>query len=201
MARRKLSLLLGPALAGALALAGGALLRAETTTPPAPVAAAVQPPQAPAQAAAAPVQAKPAPQAAKNGPKPLKAKKKAPSPSRPLWAELNAQQQQILAPLKPDWDNMERERKVKWIGIAKRYPKMKPEAQDRVQKRMDKWANLSPEQRRQARENYRQIAKKLPPDRRAKLREQWAQYQAMSPQERQVLLLEPAQPPKTKKRK
>ncbi len=191
MARRKPLLLPALALGGALALAGGALLRAETT---------IQPGQVPAQAAPAPAQAKAAPaQAAKNGPKPLKAKKKARSPSRPLWAELNAQQQQILAPLKPDWDNMERDRKVKWIGIAKRYPKMKPEAQERVQKRMDKWANLSPEQRRQARENYRAIAK-VPPEKRKSLREQWAAYQALSPGERERLVAEPVEPARKKKK-
>ena len=45
------------------------------------------------------------------------------STSNPAWAELNAEQQQILAPLKPDWETLEPERKRKWIGIAKRSAK------------------------------------------------------------------------------
>ena len=55
---------------------------------------------------------------------------------------------------------------------------MKAEEQERVQRRMQAWAKLTPEQRRQARENYKQIAK-VPPDKRGNLREQWAEYQAL----------------------
>ena len=55
---------------------------------------------------------------------------------------------------------------------------MKAEEQERVQRRMQRWAKLTPEQRRQARETYKQIAK-VPPDKRDNLREQWAEYQAL----------------------
>ena len=82
------------------------------------------------------------------------AKAKAPGPA--AWAELTAEQQKILAPLKADWESLEPERRRKWIGIAKRYPKMKAEEQERVQRRMQAWAKLTPEQRRQARETYKQ---------------------------------------------
>ena len=129
---------------------------------------------------------------------PAKAAAKAKKPKGPQWAELSADQQMILAPLKPDWENLEPERKQKWIGIAKRYPKMKPQEQERVQKRMHDWAALTPEQRRQARENYRQMAK-VPADKR-KLREQWAEYQQLSPHERESLVFEPVEPPKKKKK-
>lgn len=117
----------------------------------------------------------------------------------PAWAELPAEQQQILAPLKADWESLERERKKKWIGIAKRYPKMKPEAQARVQRRMQEWAKLTPEQRRQARESYRAIAKQR--EKTRSLREQWAEYQALPPAEREHLIQEPARPAPPKKKK
>ena len=86
-------------------------------------------------------------------PQPSPAKKAAKAPTvkknvRPAWAELTAEQQLILAPLKSDWDTLEVERRQKWIQIAKRYPRMKPLEQDRVQRRMQAWASLSPEQRR-----------------------------------------------------
>src|SRR5437016_4917526 len=77
-----------------------------------------------------------------------------PAKKQPNWNELNADQQQILAPLQNDWDQLEPVRKRKWLGIAKRYPKMKPEEQQRVQKRMQTWARLTPEQRRAARERH-----------------------------------------------
>jgi len=79
--------------------------------------------------------------------KPAVAKQAAkPKPNvRPAWAELTAEQQQILAPLKPDWDTLDPERRQKWIGIAKRYPRMKAQEQERVQRRMQAWARLTPE--------------------------------------------------------
>jgi hypothetical protein len=93
------------------------------------------------------------------------------------WAELNAAQQEVLAPLKADWENLSPERRRKWIGIANRYPRMAPVEQERVQRRMQRWANLSPEQRQRARENYRRMAK-ASAEKRRRLRQQWAEYQA-----------------------
>jgi hypothetical protein len=101
---------------------------------------------------------------------------KAKAPARPAWAELTAEQQKILAPLKADWDSLEPERRRKWIGVAKRYPQMNFQAQERVQRRMQAWAKLTPEQRRLARENYKRLAKQ-PPAKREQLRQQWAEYQ------------------------
>jgi hypothetical protein len=133
--------------------------------------------------------------AAKPAPKPPAAK--AQVQNRPAWAGLTAEQQMILAPLKTDWESLAPERRRKWIGIAKRYPKMKLEEQERVQRRMQDWAKLSPEQRRQARENYKRIVK-APPERREKLRQEWAEYQALPPHERQNLV---PPPPAEKKRR
>ncbi len=144
--------------------------------------------------------AKPAAQAKAPG-TPAAAKQKTAKKKKggPAWAELSSEHQAVLEPLKDTWDDLDAERKRKWIGIAKRYPKMKPEAQARVQKRMQLWANLSPEQRRQARENYRAIAK-VPPEKRKSLREQWAAYQALSPGERERLVAEPVEPARKKKK-
>ena len=105
--------------------------------------------------------------------------KRAPA-ARPAWAELTVEQQKVLAPLKTDWDELARERKLKWVGIAKRYPAMKPQEQQRVQRRMQEWAKLTPQQRRQARETYKHLAKQ-PPETRDKLREHWAEYQRQQP--------------------
>jgi hypothetical protein len=98
-------------------------------------------------------------------------------PRRYTWAELTATQQEVLAPLKPDWENLPIERRRNWVGIANRYPKMAQVEQERVQKRMQRWANLTPEQRARARENYRRMAK-ASAEKRRRLRQQWAEYQA-----------------------
>ena len=118
---------------------------------------------------------------------------------RPAWAELTADQQRILAPLKPDWDALEPERRQKWMAIAKRYPKMKPEEQERVTRRMQAWAKLTPEQRRAARENYKRIAKVPRQERNRDLRQEWAEYQALPPHERQSLVPTPSTDPRRQK--
>ena len=137
-------------------------------------------------AAAAVAQTAPHPPAQKPAAKPA-AKAATKKVVRPAWAELTPSQQEILAPLKPEWDRLDRDRRMKWVGIAKRYPTMKPEQQARVQRRMEAWVKLTPEQRRQARENYKNLAK-VPPERRGDLRQQWAEYQSLTPQERQGLV-------------
>lgn len=99
--------------------------------------------------------------------------KKAP---RPAWSELTPAQQKILAPLQADWDSLDTTRRKKWVTIANRYPGMKPQEQQRLQKRMTDWAKLTPAQRQEARERYLQI-RKLSAQKRQEMRNQWQQYQ------------------------
>ena len=109
-------------------------------------------------------------------------------------------QQQVLAPLKADWDSLEPDRRQKWIAIAKRYPRMKAVEQERVQRRMQTWATLSPEQRRQARENYKHLAKSPRPAPNKDLRQAWVEYQSLSPYERQSLVPPTSTDPRRPKR-
>ena len=108
----------------------------------------------------------------------------APKDRGTAWAALTADQQQVLAPLAGEWSKLARDQKVKWIGISKRYPKMKAEAQKRVQARMQRWAKLTPEQRWEAREQYRSIRKAA--SNRQELRKYWAEYQALPPHEKRM---------------
>src|SRR5476649_1464402 len=82
----------------------------------------------------------------------------APEPA-PKWVQLNSEQQKILAPLANDWDGagFTDFRRKKWMGIAKRYPSMNPEEQQKLQTRMREWASLTQEQRRRARETFKTI--------------------------------------------
>lgn len=141
--------------------------------------------------------------AAAQAPAPPQAKKPKSTqraPSTPSWAELSAVQQHILAPLREEWDILEPDRKKTWLGIAKRYPKMTPEGQARVQKRMQAWAKLTPEQRRLARERYRTL-RKAPPEQRQALRKQWDEYLALTPEQRSKLAPPASAAPATPQKK
>ncbi len=122
-----------------------------------------------------------------------------PEIKNPGWAQLNAQQKDVLAPLSGEWDKLEPARKRKWLGIAKGYPGMSAAERQRAQARMHEWVKLSPQQRREARENYRRLGK-LPPEKRLVLSEKWAEYQALPPEERETQVL-PATEPRTAKRR
>jgi hypothetical protein len=93
----------------------------------------------------------------------------------PAWQQLPAEQQQILAPIRGEWDSFDAVRKRKWIGIAQRYPKLSADEQARLQRRMQEWAALSPEARRAARDRYREF-EQLPVDERQALIEKWEEY-------------------------
>lgn len=105
---------------------------------------------------------------------------------QPAWAELTAEQKQILSPLSRDWDKMEAFRKKKWLGIAKRYPTMKPEEQARVQRRMQDWVSLTPEQRAQARTQYKSL-KTAPPEHKEAIRKKWDLYKELPDEEKKRL--------------
>ena len=96
--------------------------------------------------------------------------------AKPAWSELTPAQQGVLAPLQPEWEQLDTVRRRKWVSIADRDPTMKPDAQQRLQKRMQEWAKLTPEERRAARERY-QTLRKLPPQERKQVREKWQEYQ------------------------
>jgi hypothetical protein len=101
--------------------------------------------------------------------------KQAAKPARPAWSELTPAQQQVLAPLVTDWGNMDTVRRRKWVGIANRYPKMKPAEQQLLQKRMKDWAALTPAQRQVARNRYQELKKRTPAQRR-NMSKQWQEY-------------------------
>jgi len=123
----------------------------------------------------------------------------APKDRGPQWASLTADHQQALAPLAGEWDKLSKPHKTKWLGIAKRFPAMQSEEQKRVQTRMQKWAKLTPQQRDQAREQYRNIGK-MAPDRREELRRYWAEYQSLPPHEKRMFDVPPSYVPPAERR-
>ena len=89
----------------------------------------------------------------------------------------------MLAPLEPKWNVMPLARKRVWLKLADRIPRMGPDERARALQRIQEWATLTPEERAQARNNYR-LAKTLPKDTRV---QQWEQYQQLTPEQQAVL--------------
>lgn len=127
------------------------------------------------------------------------------TPPQPAWSQLSGQQQNTLAPLAKDWDGMENIRKKKWLGIAERYPSMKPDEQQRMQDRMREWAKLSPTERTKVRDTYKDF-KQLPPEQKQVVKQKWEAYSNLPPDEKQriretskssKLLAQPAAVPPT----
>lgn len=104
-------------------------------------------------------------------------------PTQPAWKDLNSEQKRVLAPLLSDWDQMENFRRKKWLGIAERYPKMKPEAQRRVDERMRQWVGMTPEQRAKVRSDYKAFSQ-LPPEKKAAIQKKWLDYSSLSEEEK-----------------
>jgi hypothetical protein len=108
----------------------------------------------------------------------------APEAIGPLsWARLSADQHEALAPLAHDWDTFDTDRKRRWIKIASRYKKMSTDSQKRLHGRMQEWLNMTPEQRRTARENY-QLSKQVPVQQRENA---WNAYQQLPEDQKKTL--------------
>lgn len=103
--------------------------------------------------------------------------------SGPLWSGLTPAQTQALAPLAEEWNGLDAVRKKKWLEAAARFDKMAPAEQQRLHTRMREWAQLTPEQRRIARESYVRAIKLDAVQKSAK----WEQYQNLPEEEKQKL--------------
>lgn len=114
--------------------------------------------------------------------------------SQPSWAELNAEQKRILAPLSTEWDKMEGFRRIKWLGIAQRYPSLSSDEQARVQRRMIDWAKLTPDERKRARDKYKSL-QKASPERKEEVKLKWQEYQDLPESEQTRLKAEANQKP------
>lgn len=105
------------------------------------------------------------------------------TPPQPSWSQLSAEQQRILSPLANGWNSMEHYRRQKWLDIASRYPKLGPEEQARMQRRMQTWQSMPPEDREKARSQYKEF-KQLPPDKKSEVKAQWERYNQLPEEEK-----------------
>lgn len=106
------------------------------------------------------------------------------------WYHLTPAQKQLLAPFKDDWNEFAEVRKLKWIGIADRFPKMTPPEQANVRERMQEWSKLTPQERQKAREQYKKL-RTVPLQERRQLEQKWREYQALPPAQKEALKAAP----------
>ena len=114
--------------------------------------------------------------------------------SQPSWTELSAEQKRVLAPLAGEWNKMEGFRRKKWLGIAQRYPSLSLDEQTRMQRRMTAWAKLTPDERKQARDQFRSL-QKAPPEKKEAVKLKWQEYKELSEGEKARLKAEASTKP------
>jgi len=102
---------------------------------------------------------------------------------QPGWTALTPEQQNILAPLRKEWGEMDAFRRKKWLGIAQRYPDMSPAEQYTMQNNMREWARLAPEERKIAREKYKSL-RKIAPEKREVVKQKWEEYSTLTEEEK-----------------
>jgi hypothetical protein len=105
--------------------------------------------------------------------------------------DLTEAQQQALAPLAQQWPTMSEPHKRKWLAISQNFAQLSTDEQSTVQRRMQDWASLTPQQRAAARLNYADAQQLLLEDKKAK----WEAYQALSPEAKQKLAAQQTKPP------
>lgn len=112
--------------------------------------------------------------------------------NNPKWAELTTAQQTALSPLQSEWNNLDQPRKRKWLGVAARFPQMSADEKTRIQRRMQAWSNLTPEERQVARDSYRDLSK-MPEAQRQVVRQKWDEYRQLPENERKNWTTNPTQ--------
>lgn len=88
------------------------------------------------------------------------------------WVQLTEQQQSVLSPLKSEWDTLRPWQREKMLDIAKAYPKMDTQKQQRIQRQLVKWSRMTPYERENARKRYQKF-QSLNPEKKEELRKQW----------------------------
>lgn len=117
-----------------------------------------------------------------------------PAPQReagPPWTALTTAQKEALYPLADRWSVLSEVQKRNWLNLAAGFHALSPEEQQKMLARITDWANLSAQQRSQARLNYAATAR-LPADSK---RAQWEAYQALSAEEKKRLAARAAPKP------
>jgi hypothetical protein len=96
------------------------------------------------------------------------------------WSELSGKQQELLAPLKNDWDNMTNAQRERWLKVGRKYENEPVERQAVMRERVSTWSKMSPRDKAAARENYKALKEKRQGERNSS----WNSYQSLDPKQR-----------------
>lgn len=111
----------------------------------------------------------------------------------PTWQQLTPAQQAILSPVQVKWPAMSTTQRQRLLGVAAKYPTLRPDAQQRFQKRLIVWSSLTQAQRDLARKNYLKL-KHLPPNKRRQIKQKLLQAHPPSVANPSVHLSTPQRP-------
>lgn len=96
------------------------------------------------------------------------------------WSQLSSKQQELLAPLKKDWDTMTNAQQERWLQVGRKYENEPSERQDIMRERVGGWSELSPKEKAAARENY----KALKENRQGERNSSWNSYKSLDQKKR-----------------
>lgn len=96
------------------------------------------------------------------------------------WSELSAKQQELLAPLKSDWNSMTNAQQERWLKVGRKYENEPAERQAIMRERVSTWSELSPREKAAARENYKALKEKRQGERNSS----WNSYQSLDQKQR-----------------
>jgi Protein of unknown function (DUF3106) len=102
------------------------------------------------------------------------------------WSQLSGDERKVLAPLGSEWDTLRPWQREKMLDIAKDYPNMDAQKQQRVQKRLNSWSRMTPYERDNARKRYQQFHS-LSDDKKAEVRKKWSEHKKLPEAEREKL--------------
>jgi hypothetical protein len=94
------------------------------------------------------------------------------------WSQLSDEQRKVLAPLGAEWDTLRPWQREKMLDIAKDYPKMDAQKQQRVQTRLNSWSRMTPYERENARKRYQHFHS-LSSEKQEELRKKWAEHRKL----------------------
>ena len=100
------------------------------------------------------------------------------------WASLSGDQKRALKPLADRWAQMQPEQQRKWLAVSANYKQLPPHEQERLQDRMEEWADLSNSQRMEARRNFGTARKDLSADER---KAKWDEFNNLDSDQRKAL--------------
>lgn len=96
------------------------------------------------------------------------------------WSGLSGKQQELLAPLKNDWDDMSNAQRERWLQVGRKYENEPVERQAVMRERVSTWSKMSPRDKAAARENYKALKEKHQGERNSS----WNSYQSLDPKRR-----------------